>query len=139
MVRYFDPRKLIVDQQEEEKKKVEDVLLTQERLDLFKEKEAAALRKKSNIREGLKAADRTVREFKFLKEDEDAYYDWKIKQDPDFRDPREYTDDENEDYYRQEIESMRGMLEGATIDWKTGETIWPDGKKEKQLKENMVR
>ena len=39
MVRYFDPRKLIVDQQEEEKKKVEDVLLTQERLDLIKEKE----------------------------------------------------------------------------------------------------
>ena len=36
MVRYFDPRKLIVDQQEEEKKKVEDVLLTQERLDLIK-------------------------------------------------------------------------------------------------------
>jgi len=129
MVRYFDPRKLVLDQQEEEKKKVEDVLLTQERLDLIKEKEEAALRKRSNIREGLKAADKAVREFKFLKEDEDAYYDWKIKQDPDFRDPREYTDDENEDYYRQEIESMRGMLEGATIDWKTGETIWPDGKK----------
>ena len=82
MVRYFDPRKLILDQQEEEKKKVEDVLLTQERLDLIKEKEEAALRKKSNIREGLKAADKAVREFKFLKEDEDAYYDWKIKQDP---------------------------------------------------------
>ena len=129
MVRYFDPRKLILDQQEEEKKKVEDVLLTQERLDLIKEKEAAALRKRSNIREGLKAADKAVREFKFLKEDEDAYYDWKIKQDPGFRDPREYTDDENKDYYRQEIESMRGMFEGATIDWKTGETIWPDGKK----------
>ncbi len=128
MVRYFDPRKLIVDQQEEEKKKVEDVLLTQERLDLIKEKEAAALRKRSNIREGLKAADKAVREFKFLKEDEDAYYDWKIKQDPDFRDPRDYTDDENKEYYRQEIESMRGMFEGATIDWKTGETIWPEGK-----------
>ena len=129
MVRYFDPRKLILDQQEKEKKKVEDVLLTQERLDLIKEKEAAALRKRSNIREGLKAADKAVREFKFLKEDEDAYYDWKIKQDPGFRDPREYTDDENKDYYRQEIESMRGMFEGATIDWKTGETIWPEGKK----------
>jgi len=68
MVRYFDPRKLVLDQQEEEKKKVEDVLLTQERLDLIKEKEEAALRKKSNIREGLKAADKAVREFKFLKE-----------------------------------------------------------------------
>ena len=129
MVRYFDPRKLVLDQQEEEKKKVEDVLLTQERLDLIKEKEEAALRKRSNIREGLKAADRAVREFKFLKEDEDAYYDWKIKQDPGFRDPRNYTEDENKDYYRQEIESMRGMFEGATIDWKTGETIWPEGKK----------
>jgi len=129
MVRYFDPRKLVLDQQEKENKKVEDVLLTQERLDLIKEKEEAALRKRSNIREGLNAAERTVREFKFLKENEDAYYDWKIKQDPGFRDPREYTDDENKEYYRQEIESMRGMFEGATIDWKTGETIWPEGKK----------
>ena len=44
MVRYFDPRKLVLDQQEEEKQKVEDVLFTQEKIDLKKEEDAKALR-----------------------------------------------------------------------------------------------
>ena len=130
MVRYFDPRKLVLDQQEEEKQKVEDVLFTQEKIDLKKEEDAKALRKRINIRKGLDAAAQVVREFKFRKKHgDDAYHDAKLEQDPDYRDPRDYTDEENKKYYRQEIESMRGMFKGATIDWETGETIWPEGKK----------
>ncbi len=78
MVRYFDPRQLILDQQEEEEKKVQDVLLTQERLDLFKEEEEKALRKRSSIREGLTEAAKIIRDVKFrIKEGDDAYYDYK--------------------------------------------------------------
>ena len=93
MVRYFDPRQLILDQQEEEEKKVQDVLLTQERLDLFKEEEEKALRKRSSIREGLTEAAKIIRDVKFrIKEGDDAYYDYKKKTEPDFQDPREYAE-----------------------------------------------
>ena len=99
MVRYFDPRKLVLDQQEEEKQKVEDVLFTQEKIDLKKEEDAKALRKRSNIRKGLDAAAQVVREFKFRKKHgDDAYHDAKLEQDPDYRDPRDYTDEENKKY-----------------------------------------
>ena len=50
MVWNFDPRKLVKDQQQEENKKIEDVIMDQEKLDLFKEEEEKALRKRSNIR-----------------------------------------------------------------------------------------
>ena len=130
MVWNFDPRKLVKDQQEEENKKIEDVIMDQEKLDLFKEEEEKALRKRSNIREGLEKAVEVVREFKFRrKHGDDAYHDAKLEQDSSYRDPRLYTDEENKKYYREEIKSMKGMFEGATIDWDTGETLWPDDKK----------
>ena len=130
MVWNFDPRKLVKDQQQEENKKIEDVIMDQEKLDLFKEEEEKALRKKSNIRDALDSATEIIREFKFRKKHgDDAYHDAKLEQDSSYRDPRLYTDEENKKYYRQEIESMKGMFEGATIDWDTYETIWPDDKK----------
>ena len=130
MVWNFDPRKLVKDQQEEENKKIEDVIMDQEKLDLFNEEKEKALRKRSNIREGLESAVQIVREFKFRKKHgDDAYHDAKLEQDSSYRDPRLYTDEENKKYYRQEIESMRGMFKGATIDWDTFETVWPDDKK----------
>ena len=66
MVFGFDPRKLVKDQQDEEKKKVEDVVSAQEKYDLQLERRAARLRKKSKIREALAAADKALRESKFL-------------------------------------------------------------------------
>ena len=78
MVRYFDPRQLILDQQEKEEKKVQAVLLTQERLDLLNEEKEKALRKRSSIREGLTEAAKIIRDVKFrIKEGDDAYYDYK--------------------------------------------------------------
>jgi hypothetical protein len=53
MVFGFDPRKLVKDQQEEEKKKVEEVVSEQEKYDLLKEENEAALRKRSRIRGAL--------------------------------------------------------------------------------------
>ena len=63
MVWNFDPRKLVKDQQQEENKKIEDVIMDQEKLDLFKEEEEKALRKKSNIRDALDSATKIIREF----------------------------------------------------------------------------
>ena len=83
MVFGFDPRKLVKDQQEEEEKKVADVLLTQERLDLIKEQEEAALRKKSTIRDALDSADKALREYKYLqKHGFEAWEELKKKEDP---------------------------------------------------------
>ena len=49
MVFGFDPRKLVKDEQDKEKKKIEEILSQQEKFDLAKEANEAALRKKSNI------------------------------------------------------------------------------------------
>ena len=95
MVFGFDPRKLVKDQQEEEKKKVEEVVSQQEKYDLLKEKTEAALRKKSQIRGALDDAFKIIRETKFrIKEGDDAYYDYKKRTEPDYKDPREYAEGE---------------------------------------------
>ena len=95
MVFGFDPRKLVKDEQDKEKKKVEEVVSEQEKFDLLKEKNEARLRKKSQIRGALEDAFQIIRETKFrIKEGDDAYYDYKKRKDPSYKDPREYAEGE---------------------------------------------
>ena len=51
-----------------------------------------------------------IREHSFEKKyGKDAYYDAKLEQDPDYRDPRLFTKEENKAYLRSEMESMKGI------------------------------
>ena len=134
MVFGFDPRKLVDEDKKEKKKEVEDVVWEQVSIDEEEEKKENQLRRTSNIKKALTQVDQIIREFKYEKKyGKDAYHDAKLKQNPYYRDPRKYTDEENKEWFRKEIESMRGMFQGATIDWKTGDTIWPEGKGPKTL------
>ena len=93
MVFGFDPRKLVKDEQDKEKKKVEEVVSAQEKYDLELERREARLRKKSQIRGALDDAFKIIRETKFrIKEGDDAYYDYKKRSDPTYKDPREYAE-----------------------------------------------
>jgi len=128
MVFAFDPRKLVDDEQKLKKEEVVDAVDKQLSYDELVEKHDTALRKKSNIKNALDSVGEIVREFKYRKKHgEDAYYDEKLKHDPDFRDPRNYTEEENKQYYRDEMASMRGMLKGATLDFETYDTVWEEG------------
>jgi len=92
MVWNFDPRKLVKDEQEKEKKKVEEVLLTQEKLDLLKEEKEAALRKKSNIKDQLDKVAQAIREVKFA--ETVGIAEWakaKEKEDPEFKEWQDNT------------------------------------------------
>ena len=129
MVFAFDPRKLVDDEQKLKKEEVVDAVDKQLSYDELVEKHDTALRKKSNIKNALDSVSEIVREFKYRKKHgEDAYYDEKLKHDPDFRDPRNYTEEENKQYYRDEIASMEGMLSGAKLDFNTYDTVWEEGK-----------
>ena len=84
MVWNFDPRKLVKDQQEEEEKKIEEILSQQEKFDLAKEANEAALRKKSNIKDQLDKAAKAIREVKFAEKfGLDEWAKAKEKEDPD--------------------------------------------------------
>ena len=129
MVFGFDPRKLVDDEKKLKKEEVVEAVDKQLSFDEVVEQNETALRKKSNIKNALDSVSQVLREFKYRKKHgDDAYYDEKLKQDPDFRDPRDYTEEENKQYYRDEIASMEGMLSGAKLDFETYDTVWEKGK-----------
>ena len=125
----FDPRKLVDDEKKLKKEEVVEAVNKQLTYDEELEKSEANIRKNSNIKNALDSVSQIVREFKYRKKyGDDAYYDEKLKQDPDFRDPRNYTEQENKQYYKDEIASMEGMLSGAKLDFETYDTVWDEGK-----------
>ena len=85
----------------------------------------------------LTTVDQNIREFKFEKEHgEDAYIDAKLKQNPEYRDKRLFTEEENKAYYRDEMTNMKGLLKGVKVDWATGDDILPD---EADMNENQLK
>ena len=125
----FDPRKLVDDEKKLKKEEVVEAVNKQLTYDEELERSEANIRKNSNIKNALDTVGQIVREFKYRKKyGDDANYDEKLKHDPDFRDPRNYTEEENKQYYRDEIASMEGMLSGAKLDFETYDTVWDEGK-----------
>ena len=122
----FDPRKLIQEDKENKKIDTDGTVWKQAQIDQEALEIANSLRRKSNVTNALTKVDQIVREFKFEKEHgEDAYIDAKIEQNPEYRDKRLFTEEENKAYYREEIKDMQGLLKGVTVDWSTGDEILP--------------
>ena len=116
MVFGFDPRTLIEEDQEDKKKETKEAIDSVLTFEEEAEKNEAFIRKQSKISTAFDGAFKALREHKFEKKfGKDAYIDEKIKEDPEYRDPRLYTDEENKTYYRSEMESMRGIMEGVSI------------------------
>ena len=116
MVFGFDPRTLIEEDQEDKKKETKEAIDSVLTFEEEAEKNETFIRKQSKISDAFDGAFKALREHKFEKKfGKDAYIDEKIKEDPEYRDPRLYTDEENKTYYRSEMESMRGIMEGASI------------------------
>ena len=137
MVFGFDPRKLVEEDQEDKKKEVKEAVDSVLTFEEEAEKNEAFIRKQSNISNAFDTAFKTLREHQFEKKHgEDAYIDEKLKEDPEYRDPRKFSDAENKEYFRKEMESMRGIMEGVKIDWATGNTIYPE---EDKLNENQKK
>ena len=122
----FDPRKIVLDNQLEKNKEVEEAVKKTLNFDEQKEKTETYLRKKSNIKGGLDIVQQIIREFKFEKKfGQDAYIDEKIKFNPEYRDKRLFTEEENKAYYTQSMKDMKGIMKGVKIDWKTFDNILP--------------
>ncbi len=137
MVFAFDPRKLVEEDQEDKKKEVKEAVDSVLTFEEEAEKNEAFIRKQSNISEAFDSAFKTLREFQFKKKyGEDAYIDEKLKEDPEYRDSRKFSDAENKEYFRKEMESMRGIMEGVKYDFSTGNTIYPEDDK---LNENQKK
>ena len=137
MVFGFDPRKLVEEEQEDKKKEVKEAVDSVLTFEEEAEKNEAFIRKQSNISDAFDTAFKTLREFQFKKKyGEDAYIDEKLKEDPEYRDPRKFSDAENKEYFRKEMESMRGLMEGVKYDFSTGNTIYPE---EDKLNENQKK
>ena len=133
----FDPRKLIQEDKENKKIDTDGTVWKQAQIDQEALEIANNLRRKSNIKKAFTAIDQTIREFKFEKEHgEDAYIDAKIEQNPEYRDKRLFTDEENKAYYKQSMKEMRGIMKGVKFNWATGEDILPD---EEDMNENQLR
>ena len=132
MVFGFDPRKLVEEDQEDKKKETKEAIDSVLTFEEEAEKNEAFIRKQSNISNAFDTAFKTLREHKFEKKfGKDAYIDEKLKEDPEYRDPREFTDEENKAYYRGEMESMKGLFEGFSI---SGEPPPVEEMNENQLK-----
>ena len=137
MVFGFDPRKLVEEDQEDKKKEVKEAVDSVLSFEEEAEKNEAFIRKQSNISNAFDSAFKALREHQFKKKyGEDAYIDEKLKEDPEYRDSRKFSDAENKQYFRDEMESMRGLMEGVKIDWATGNTIYPE---EDKLNENQKK
>jgi hypothetical protein len=137
MVFGFDPRKLVEEDQEDKKKEVKEAVDSVLTFEEEAEKNEAFIRKQSNISDAFDTAFKTLREFQFKKKyGEDKYIEEKLKEDPDYRDPRKFSDAENKEYFRKEMESMQGIMSGVKVDWSTGNTIYPD---EDKLNENQKK
>jgi hypothetical protein len=137
MVFGFDPRKLVEEDQEDKKKEVKEAVDSVLTFEEEAEKNEAFIRKQSNISEAFDTAFKTLREFQFKKKyGEDAYIDEKLKEDPEYRDPRKFSDAENKEYFRKEMESMQGLMSGVKYDFSTGNVIYPE---EDKLNENQKK
>ena len=133
----FDPRKLIEEEKENKKVESDGTIWKQAQIDQEALEIANNLRRKSNINEALTKVDQNIREFKFEKEHgKDAYIDAKLKQNPEYRDERLFTEEENKAYYRDEMTNMKGLLKGVKVDWATGDDILPD---EADMNENQLK
>ena len=133
----FDPRKLIDEEKENKKVESDGTIWKQAQIDQEALEIANNLRRKSNINKALTTVDQNIREFKFEKEHgEDAYIDAKLKQNPEYRDKRLFTEEENKAYYRDEMTNMKGLLKGVKVDWATGDDILPD---EADMNENQLK
>jgi len=132
MVFGFDPRKLVEEDQKDKKKEVKEAVDSVLTFEEEAEKNEAFIRKQSNISNAFDGAFKALREHKFEKKfGKDAYIDEKLKEDPEYRDPRKFTDEENKAYYRGEMESMKGILEGFSF---SGEAPPVEEMNENQLK-----
>jgi len=110
----FDPRKLTEEDKDNKKKEVDDVVFEQAQIDLEALDKENRIRKQSNISKAFDSAIQVVREFQFEKKyGSDAYHDAKLEQDPDYRDPRLYTKEENKEYFRNTMKDMKGILKGV--------------------------
>ena len=137
MVFGFDPRKLVEEEQEDKKKEVKEAVDSVLTFEEEAEKNEAFIRKQSNISDAFDTAFKTLREFQFKKKyGEDAYIDEKLKEDPEYRDPRKFSDAENKEYFRKEMESMQGLMSGVKYDFSTGNVIYPE---EDKLNENQKK
>ena len=128
----FDPRTLIEEDQEDKKKETKEAIDSVLTFEEEAEKNETFIRKQSNISNAFDGAFKALREHKFEKKfGKDAYIDEKLKEDPEYRDSRLFTDEENKAYYRGEMESMKGLLEGFSI---SGESPSVEEMNENQLK-----
>ena len=81
----FDPRKLIEEDKENKKELEKKAWYEQEELDKAEEAEENALRRASNIKEGMDSAFKTLREYKYLKKHgKEKYHEAKKLEDPDW-------------------------------------------------------
>jgi len=133
----FDPRKLVEEDQQEKDKETKEAIDSVLTFEEIAEKNEAFIRNKSTISDAFDGAFKALREHKFQKKyGEDAYIDEKLKEDPEYRDSRKFSDAENKQYYRDELESMRGVMKGVKYDFSTGNTIYPE---EDKLTENQKK
>ena len=122
----FDPRKLTQEDKDNKKKEVDDVVFEQAQIDLEALDKENRTRKQSNLSKAFDSAIQVLREHQFEKKyGSDAYHDAKLEQDPNYRDPRLYTKEENREYFRNTMKDMKGILKGVTYDSETGEDILP--------------
>ena len=137
MVFGFDPRKLVEEDQEDKKKEVKEAVNSVLTFEEEAEKNEAFIRKQSTISNAFDTAFKALREHQFKKKHgEDAYIDEKLKEDPEYRDPRKFSEAENKEYFRKEMESMKGLLSGVKYDFSTGNVIYPE---EDKLNENQKK
>ena len=133
----FDPRKLTQEDKDNKKKEVDDVVFEQSQIDLETLDKENRVRKQSNIAKAFDSAIQMLREHQFEKKyGKDAYHDAKLEQDPNYRDPRLYTKEENKEYFRNTMKDMQGILKGVKYDSETGADILPpvEDMNENQLK-----
>ena len=125
MVFGFDPRKLIDEDKKNKKEEEKKAWYEREELDKAEEEYENSLRRKSNIKNAFDSAFQTLREYKYLKKHgKEEYHKAKKLQDPDYE-PQSF---------REWAKENKGILQGTTMDWKTGDTIWPE-----ELNENQKR
>ena len=131
------PRNLVEEDIQEKEKEVKNAVDSVLTFEENAEKNEAFIRKQSNISNAFDTAFKTLREFQFKKKyGEDKYIEEKLKEDPNYRDSRKFSDAENKEYFRKEMESMKGLMSGVKVDWSTGNTIYPD---EDKLNENQKK
>jgi hypothetical protein len=119
----FDPRKLIDEDKKNKKEEEKKAWHEQEEIDKAQEEHENTLRRKSNIKDAFDSTFQAVREYKYLKKHgKEEYHKAKKLQDPDYE-PQSFSEWAKEN---------KGILQGTTMDWKTGDNIWPEDLNENQ-------